>query len=50
MIISIYTHAHITSHVIFSHEKVCDAYASRTAWLGARMSLYFLLFNFSNRK
>jgi hypothetical protein len=36
--------------VVFSHEKVCDAYPSHTTRLGVRVTLSFLLSNFSNRE
>jgi hypothetical protein len=34
----------------FPSENARDAYASRTAWLGVRVTLPFLLSNFSNRE
>jgi hypothetical protein len=40
----------VANHVIFSHEKACDAYASCTAQLDMRVTLSFLLFNFSNKE
>jgi hypothetical protein len=36
--------------VIFSREKTRDVYAPRMARLGARVTLPFLLSNFSNRE
>jgi hypothetical protein len=39
----------VTSHAIFPRENAHDAYVSRMAWLGTRVTLAFLFFNFSNR-